>query len=524
MQIAQMMVDYYMEQHGIKEHWIELAKISRELQAAPSQETWLLQCLHYNRDTEYGRQYRFNTIATIEDYQKRIPLTDYQQLSGYMQRIANAETDVLFKGKAIAVELTGGSSGGAKLIPYSDRSIIDFRQGLLPWLGRVAAVMNKGPAYWAISPVVRDAGHTSGGIPIGMNDGAYLGQDVMILMNKVAAVPYCQVNGAQDMQTWQTLTLYYLLRQSDLELISVWSPTFMLLLLQGIEKNAELLCTVLKSGCEVGGQSLLADAPALQRLQQYLQQGDARILWPELRMLSCWAHASSARYYEQLRERFPYVQFQPKGLLATEALVTVPDADGTCVLAQGSGFYEFLSAGRCYLPHELTAGQSYEVVTTTSGGLYRYRNGDTVVCDGYKQGIPILRFAGRLGAVSDLVGEKLTDEFVVDCLHGILGFSMLVPSHESKPGYILILDAAQQQQIHNPAQWVEQCLAKNPQYAYARTLGQLHPLRIRKVSQPLQCYLDYESRRRSLGDIKMQALSTDTRWLQILVQDQVDVA
>ena len=55
---------------------------------------------------------------------------------------------------------------------------------------------------------------------------------------------------------------------------------------------------------------------------------------------------------------------------------------------------------------KLRKGNEYEVVVTTSGGLWRYRLGDRVLVDGFVQKTPSLRFLGRPGNVSDLFGEK----------------------------------------------------------------------------------------------------------------------
>src|SRR5690606_23717403 len=75
-------------------------------------------------------------------------------------------------------------------------------------------------------------------------------------------------------------------------------------------------------------------------------------IWPRLALLSCWADGPAARFADQLQARLPHVTLQPKGLLATEAMVSLPwlddvdDTDGTddagAVLAVTSHFLEFL--------------------------------------------------------------------------------------------------------------------------------------------------------------------------------------
>ena len=56
---------------------------------------------------------------------------------------------------------------------------------------------------------------------------------------------------------------------------------------------------------------------------------------------------------------------------------------------------------------------------------------------------------------------------------------------------------------------MERALCENPQYDYARRLGQLAPLTVHRVTQPLEKYHAHELRRgRRLGDIKPPLLAT----------------
>jgi hypothetical protein len=110
----------------------------------------------------------------------------------------------------------------------------------------------------------------------------------------------------------------------------------------------------------------------------------------------------------------------------------------------------------------------------------------------------------------DLVGEKLTEAFVGQCLGTLEGFATLVPDVRN-PGYVLISD-----QERSPA-WLdafETRLRHNPQYDYARRLEQLQPLRQLVCQQPfdiIERVMTTHGVR--LGDIKPNALRTDDFWL-----------
>jgi hypothetical protein len=229
-------------------------------------------------------------------------------------------------------------------------------------------------------------------------------------------------------------------------------------------------------------------------------------IWPRLKVVSCWAAGASKPFADALASRLPHAHLQPKGLVSTETVVTIPDADDRPMLTP-HGFFEFERDGKLHLANELTIGSIYEVIATTAGGLYRYRTGDLVRCDG-----AALEFVGRGGLVSDLVGEKLTEPFVAGCLESVPGFRMLVPRHESN-GYVLMTEAGVAVSIDD----VERLLCANPQYAHARRIGQLEPLRLMPVARLADRYAQTQLERGvRLGDVKPPALRNERAWISRL--------
>ena len=49
-------------------------------------EKLLLRILEQNKDTEYGRKYGFADIHSIEEYQKKVPVSVYDDYAGYILR------------------------------------------------------------------------------------------------------------------------------------------------------------------------------------------------------------------------------------------------------------------------------------------------------------------------------------------------------------------------------------------------------------------------------------------------------
>jgi GH3 auxin-responsive promoter len=288
-----------------------------------------------------------------------------------------------------------------------------------------------------------------------------------------------------------------------LRLISVWHPSFLTLLLDALPRLWERLLNVI--GQEPANELRHADTRKPQTI------------WPRLRVISCWGGGAAALPLEDLRTRFPGVCIQPKGLLATEALVTLPFGEHYPLAVQ-THFFEFINSRGDAIPVEkVREGEEYEIVVTTSGGLWRYRLGDRVRVTGWLERTPSLTFIGRTGNVSDLFGEKLSEPFVAQALAEVFGdkrpcFALLAPD-EDEEGQRYTLYMQGKPEMH----WtdaLDRALRQNPHYAYCRDLGQLVRPRIFLISE--RGFESFAARQAAdgirLGDIKPTMLSRTAGW------------
>jgi len=483
--------------------------------------------LERNAGCEYGRRHDFAAITSAASYRARVPIVGYEDLRRDIERMASGDPGVLTTEPVVAFEQTGGS-GGAKLVPYTAAGLAEFQAGLLPWLDALHALVpdiGQGRSYWSISPACRAPALTPAGMRIGMpSDAAYFGDAFgRRLLALLAVRP--EVGALQDIAAWRRQTLLQLAACTDLVLISVWSPTFLLELLRHLLADAEEIARELaESALAATASDTHARAPfdgssrahALLRVAR-MAQPDWRILWPRLALISCWDQAQARPYAQQLKQLFPGVILQGKGLLATEGLVSIPlDATADPVMALESGYFEFVDrAGRAHGVEEVAVGDEYDLLLTTSSGLYRYAIGDRVCVTGFVERTPTLRFLGRSGVTCDLCGEKLDEAFVGTALRALdLPFAMLVPERDP-PGYALVLDAEEslRDDAQCAAETVERVLRANPQYDYARRMGQLAPLRIRRARDPLAAWIARGvARGQRLSDIKLPALYPDDAW------------
>lgn len=465
-------------------------------QPGKTQRDLLAAILADNRNSDFGKTHDFAAIASLADYQTRVPIRLDADFAEAIAATAADGRPRLTTEPPLAFERTGGSSGGAKLVAYNAALLASFRSATLVWLDGVLTrfpAITRGRFYATISPATRAPEVTASGIPIGLgSDAAYLGDDLAGHFAGLLAVPP-ELGLIANAGEWRVATLAALIEAENLTFISLWSPTFLLALVDALPDCAEPVAARLSP-------------PARARLMAALAGGalDTARLWPMLACISCWIDGASAAFARKLGERFPHAAIDPKGVLATEAPITLTHgADAARVPALNQCLTEFIDGdGAAHLCDTLEPGATYRAVISTRGGLYRYDIGDLFLCRAAAGGAPELEFAGRARLTCDLVGEKLEDGFVAQVLAGLP--AVLAPRSDAR-GYELLVDAGHAVPVDSAA--IERGLSANPQYAYARKIGQLEPLGLRIIANLAGTLIASGiAAGRTMGDIKTSGL------------------
>lgn len=465
-----------------------------------------------------GKELGLKAHWSPREFQEHVPLGQKRDIDPYVHRIAQGEADVLTRSPVRWMERTGGTTGQPRLLPITDAFLGEIQQATAPWLGDLHAQhpgLRGLRSYWSVSPVAQAPQRTAGGLPIGApDDTEYFGAVAKWVHGRMMAVP-SEVSRVSATEAWRQATLRHLARCEDLGLISVWSPTFLHLLLDALEAAAP---------------DLLAQLPAAhaQRVRRRLREGRPLplALWPRLRLVSCWTEGTTARLGldESLRVRLPGIPIQGKGLLATEGVVSIP-YQGAPVVAATSHFLEFVDEGnpdgRPLLAHELRAGMVCTLLLTTGAGLLRHPLGDRVECIGHLHGTPRLRFLGRADATSDLCGEKLDERQVAQAMATVFArpptFALLAPELAPRPHYRLFVDGVSGDEAQRAAHALDEALQQSHPYQYCRQLGQLGPVTAHVVPR---AWAKYASQRMQdgarLGDVKPCLLDPRPGWAACL--------
>jgi hypothetical protein len=90
------------------------------------QQEWLESLLDTAKNTEWGKLYKFNEIQSYEEFRRRVPISDYNELSPFINRLRKGEENILWPSESKWFAKSSGTSGSAsKYIPVTKESLYD---------------------------------------------------------------------------------------------------------------------------------------------------------------------------------------------------------------------------------------------------------------------------------------------------------------------------------------------------------------------------------------------------------------
>lgn len=467
-------------------------------------------CVHTARGEKLG----LDVDMSYEDYRTAVPVAEYEDLAPWIERQRSGESHALSH-EAFQYQPTSGSTGPRKWIPVNRAFQQELDVALEVWLCDLLRRYPKaftGRHYWSLSWLPNDLRAARGTT----DDLKLLPPLRRWIMRQVMAVP-SDVADAETVEECLFATALFLVLCPRLTLTSVWSPTFLLTLLDFMESERPALARAARQGgtLRLGKRSAeYAANGAVADILEARSEGLAfERLWPDLALVSAWDGAAAAPWAARLRSRLPKPTFQAKGLWMTEGVVTIPLADRH-VLAANAHFYEFkvLPQGNIIPSWKLVPGQRVQPVLSTGAGFLRYLTRDILeVCEPY-EGLPVLKFLGRAGGC-DLTGEKLTPEFVETCLARLPASPALLTLYgvntPPRPYYLALFSGdASTSDTNTLATQLETCLQGSHHYRLSRELGQLGPVRVLVRPDALNFYMSHATRAGLvLGDVKPERVT-----------------
>ncbi len=81
------------------------------------------------KNTAFGKDHHFSEITSYDDFKKRVPIADYEDIRPYIERVVHGEGNVLWPGKPMYFAKTSGTTSGVKYIPISKESMPEHIRG-----------------------------------------------------------------------------------------------------------------------------------------------------------------------------------------------------------------------------------------------------------------------------------------------------------------------------------------------------------------------------------------------------------
>ncbi|RST25787.1 GH3 auxin-responsive promoter family protein [Chryseobacterium lacus] len=83
------------------------------------QENLLISLVNTAEKTLFGRIHQFENIKTIDDFQAQVPVSDYEDLKSYIEKIKKGQAGILWPGTPEYFAKTSGTTSGTKYIPLT---------------------------------------------------------------------------------------------------------------------------------------------------------------------------------------------------------------------------------------------------------------------------------------------------------------------------------------------------------------------------------------------------------------------
>ncbi|KAK8672857.1 hypothetical protein V6N13_111214 [Hibiscus sabdariffa] len=542
------------------------------------QDDLLKDILSRNAGTQYLSRF-LHGQTDKQLFKKNVPIVSYEDLKPYIDRIANGETsDILLAEPITGFFMSSGTSGGQpKLMPVT------------------ADIANKNELFRTLceSPVMKHFGdinqagkrlefmfarpeiETPSGLKAtSVTTSIYKGSGFRAMLPKLYTSPVETIFCPETQQSLYCQLLFGLIQRDEVVMIGSTFASTVLRALKFLENHWQEMCSDIKtgqlsqwitnSGCRNAASSIMKPNPVLADLIEDIcncksWKGMIRKLWPKAKYVSGVCTGVMKQYTEEL-------EFYCGGLPLVSSLYASSEAhcginleplckpsDVSYTFLPNMAYFEFLPVrndrdnsikmrnnNEDLEPVDLVnvkPGHCYELLVTTSRGLYRYKVGDVIMVTGFHNSSPQCQFVERQNVAISVDQEKTSEadlfkavteaKALLDPLGFVLTEYTSYADTSSAPGhYVLFWELKEKEGNHctepDPKIMVECCLRMEESLHYTykiyRKNNIIAPLEIRVVKQgTFEALMDYYvSKGTSLSQYKRPSCIKSKEALKIL--------
>ncbi|GEC79064.1 GH3 auxin-responsive promoter family protein [Flavobacterium aquatile] len=304
------------------------------------------------KNTQFGKDHKFDEIKSFQDFAKQVPIRDYEELKPYVDKVVKGESDVLWKGKPLYFAKTSGTTSGAKYIPLTKESmpfhILAARNAILSYIHETgnAHFVDGKMIFLQGSPILEE----KNGIKLGRLSG--------IVAHFVPS--YLQKN---RMPSWET------------NCIEDWETKVDAIVEETINEN----------------MSVISGIPSwVQMYFEKLQEKANKPVGELFKNFNLFIYGGvnfepyRAKFENLIGRKVDSIELFP----ASEGFFAYQDSQkekGMLLLLNAGIFYEFIKSEEFFTdnPKRYTIGEvelnvNYVLIISTNAGLWAYNIGDTI--------------------------------------------------------------------------------------------------------------------------------------------------
>ncbi len=328
-----------------------------ERYSADIQQEQLFQLLDNAKNTVWGKKYDYSSIKSKVEYAARVPISQYENIVEYVDRIRKGEANVLWQGETKWFAKSSGTTAQkSKFIPVSAEAL--------------------------------ELCHFRGG------------RDIIILYttnfngSNIFSGKALAIGGSQQINKYDNQIYYGDLSAVLIENLPLWAKFFKtpekkIALMEEWERKLELMAkTTINDNV-----TNMAGVPSwtLVLLKRILEITGAKSIHDVWQNLELFVHGgvSFTPYREQFdaiidKDRINYLETYN----ASEGFFAIqdnPDTDSMLLMLDYGVYYEFIpmeefdsSSPKTLSLEEVELDKNYAIIISTNGGLWRYMIGDTV--------------------------------------------------------------------------------------------------------------------------------------------------
>ncbi|TCV20679.1 GH3 auxin-responsive promoter [Sphingobacterium alimentarium] len=321
------------------------------------QEEWFQNLISAAEATEWGRKYDFKSIYTVEEFKNRVPISDYDGLKVYIDRMIKGEQNILWPSDIKWFAKSSGTTADrSKFIPVSLEALEEC--------------------------------HYQGG------------KDMLTIFchnkpnNKVFTGKTVVIGGSSQINNFSPDSYYGDLSSILIRNLPFWAeflrtPTMEVTLNPNFEEKIEQIAqlTIKENVTSLAGVPTWNIVMA-KRILEITGKDNLLDIWPNLEF---YGHGgvSFMPYKEQFKRLIPTDNmYYLENYNASEGYFGIQDqsdSDDLLLMLDYGIFYEFLpfenledEHPKTLGLHEVEIGKNYALIISTNAGLWRYKIGDTI--------------------------------------------------------------------------------------------------------------------------------------------------